>query len=66
VNLADLRIKFEPDVEPRVQAVYERNARRGTIDLPVQQPDPGGKFFWVICRPPDSLAFARSDGSSGH
>ena len=66
VNLADLRIVFEPNVEPRMQAVDERHARRGTIDLPVQQPDPGGKFFWVIGRPPDSLAFARSDGSSGH
>jgi hypothetical protein len=63
MDLADLRVVFKADVKLRMQPIYERRAHRGPIDLPVQQPKSCGKFLWIIGRPPDSLAFARSDRS---
>lgn len=66
MDFADLRIVFDPDVKTRVQPINERRADGGPIDLAGQQPDSGGKFLWVIGRPPDSLTFARSDRSGRH
>ena len=66
MHLADLRIVFYTYVESRMQAVNQRRAHRCPIDLAGQQPNSGGEFLWVIGRPPDSLAFARSDRSGGN
>ena len=46
-----------------MQAIDQRCTYGGPIDLPAKQPNSSGKFLWVIGRPPDSLAFARSDRS---
>ena len=66
MDLANLWIVFDAEMNSRVQAVDERRAHLCPVDLAGQQPDPGGEFLGVIGRPPDSLAFARSDRSSGH
>ena len=63
MNFTDLRIVFQPDVKTRMQTVDQRGSYGGPIDLPAKQPNSSGKFLWVIGRPPDSLAFARSDRS---
>ena len=63
MHLTDLRIVFQPDVKTRMQAIDQRCTYGGPIDLPAKQPNSCGKFLWVIGRPPDSLAFARSDRS---
>src|SRR5690606_31903685 len=63
MNLADPGIVLKTDVEAGVPTVYYGGAHRCPINLAADQPDAGGKSFRVIGRPPDSLAFARSDGS---
>jgi hypothetical protein len=63
MDLSDLRIVFETYMKLRMDAIDQRRAHGCPIDLPVKQPNSGGKFLWVIGRPPDSLAFARSDRS---
>jgi len=66
VHLTDLRVVFDANVKSRMQAINESRAHRSPIDLAVQQTNSRGEPFWVIGRPPDGLAFARSDGSGGH
>lgn len=63
MDLSDFRVVFEANMNARVPPVYERRAHRCPIDLPIQKPDANSEFFRVIGRPPDSLAFARSDRS---
>lgn len=62
-HLANFWIVFDPEVDSRMPAVDERRAHGGTINLSVDQPQTGCEFLWIIGRPPDSLAFARSDRS---
>ena len=63
MDLSDLRIVFETYMKLRMDPIDQRRAHGCPIDLPVKQPNASGKFLWVIGRPPDGLAFARSDRS---
>lgn len=63
MNFADLRIVFKPDVKTRMNTIDQRRAHRRPIDLSCDQSKSCGELLWVIGRPPDSLAFARSDRS---
>ncbi len=63
MNLANLWIVFQPNVNTWVPAINERRAHRGPVDLASQQSYTDREFLWIIGRPPDSLAFARSDRS---
>ncbi len=64
MNFADPWIVFKPDMKSWMEPIDQRGTHRGSIDLSGYQPDSYGKLLWVIGRPPDSLAFARSDRSS--
>ena len=65
-HLAHQRIVFDTEMNARMPAVHERHAQRCPIDLVVQDPDSDGELFWIIGRPPDGLAFTRSDRSGGN
>lgn len=66
MDFADLWVIFDAEVDTRAKTVHQRRAQRCTIDLTRKQANSGGEFFRVIGCPPDSLAFARSNGSGGH
>ena len=66
MDLADERIVLDTKMNARVEAIDERHAPRRPVDLVVKQSNPESEFLWVIGRPPDSLAFARSDRSGGN
>ena len=66
MDLSDERIVFDTEVNTRVPPIHERHAPCGPVDLVMQKSNPECEFFWVVGRPPDSLAFARSDRSGRH
>ena len=66
VDLAHTRIVFETEVHAWMPSIDECRAHGGPIDLPFQQSKSESELLRVIGRPPDSLAFARSDRSGRH
>ena len=63
MHLADQWIVLDAEVNSRMPAINERRAHRRPVDLAFQQSHTDRELLWVIGRPPDSLAFARSDRS---